>query len=66
MVVVPKDGAEIDKADFLKFFEGKVAKFCQPDDMVLVTELPLTATGKLQKRQLREQFKDFVLQTVAK
>lgn len=66
MVVVPKDGVEIDKADFLQFFEGKVAKFCQPDDMVLVTELPLTATGKLQKRQLREQFKDFVLQTVVK
>ena len=43
----------------LKFFEGKVAKWWIPDDVVFVTEIPLTATGKMQKLKLREQFKDY-------
>jgi fatty-acyl-CoA synthase len=43
------------------FFEGKVAKWWIPDDVVFVTEIPLTATGKMQKLKLREQFKDYKL-----
>ena len=33
------------------------------DDVVFVGELPHTATGKLQKSKLREQFKDYTLPT---
>jgi fatty-acyl-CoA synthase len=36
-----------------------------PDDVVFVSEIPHTATGKIQKSRLREQFKDFVLPTAA-
>jgi 3-(methylthio)propionyl---CoA ligase len=61
LIVVKKPGvttpdAEL-KADILKFFEGKVAKWWFPDDIAFVTEIPLTATGKMQKLKLREQFK---------
>jgi acyl-CoA synthetase (AMP-forming)/AMP-acid ligase II len=63
LVVVPKPGATISRAELLAFFEGRVAKWQIPDDVVVVAELPHTATGKLQKLKLREQFKDHVLPT---
>ena len=47
----------------LEFYEGKVARWCVPDDVVFVAELPHTATGKLSKLTLREQFKDYRLPT---
>jgi fatty-acyl-CoA synthase len=47
----------------LQFFEGKIAKWQLPDDVVFVDELPHTATGKIQKLKLREQFKSHRLPT---
>ncbi|WP_421019238.1 AMP-binding enzyme, partial [Klebsiella pneumoniae] len=61
LVVMKKPGVELTREDMLKFFEGKVAKWWIPDDVVFVTEIPLTATGKMQKLKLREQFKDYQL-----
>ena len=43
--------------------EGKVAKWWLPDDVVFVDELPHTATGKLQKMKLREQFRSYQFPT---
>ena len=43
----------------LAFLEDKVAKWWLPDDVVFVDELPHTATGKLLKTALREQFIDY-------
>jgi acyl-CoA synthetase (AMP-forming)/AMP-acid ligase II len=40
-------------------------KWWMPDDVAFVPEIPHTATGKIQKITLREQFKDFVLPTAA-
>jgi acyl-CoA synthetase (AMP-forming)/AMP-acid ligase II len=58
LVVVKKPGAEVDKAEMLKFLEGKIAKWWTPDDVVFAKEIPHTATGKIQKRDLRETYKD--------
>jgi len=63
LIVVPKEGQALTREDVLGFFEGKIAKWQIPDDVAFVTELPHTATGKLQKLKLREQFKDHVLPT---
>jgi fatty-acyl-CoA synthase len=63
LVVVKKPGAELTREELLRFFEGKVAKWQVPDDVVFVPEIPHTATGKMQKLKLREQFKDHVLPT---
>jgi fatty-acyl-CoA synthase len=63
LLVVRKAGRSIDRATMLGFYEGKLAKWCTPDDVVFVDELPHTATGKLSKRTLREQFKDYQLPT---
>ncbi|HEX4842214.1 MAG TPA: 3-(methylthio)propionyl-CoA ligase [Limnobacter sp.] len=60
VVVVKKPGAAVSKEELLKFYEGKVAKYCLPNDVAFVDELPHTATGKIQKLKLREQFKDYV------
>ena len=58
MVVVPRDGRTPDKDAINGYLAGKVAKWWLPDDVVLVDELPLTATGKVQKSRLREMFRD--------
>ncbi|MCX7219544.1 MAG: long-chain fatty acid--CoA ligase, partial [Burkholderiales bacterium] len=63
LVVVKKPDAEIDKAALLQFYEGKIAKWWTPDDVVFIDALPLGATGKIQKNKLREQFKDYKLPT---
>jgi len=39
--------------------EDKLAKWWMPDDVVFVDEIPHTATGKIQKLTLREQFSDY-------
>jgi acyl-CoA synthetase (AMP-forming)/AMP-acid ligase II len=64
LIVVKKPGAEATAADILGFFEGRIAKWQIPDEVVFVGEIPHTATGKIQKLKLRDQFKDHRLATV--
>ncbi|WP_277623948.1 3-(methylthio)propionyl-CoA ligase [Undibacterium sp. TS12] len=63
LLVVKKAGAEVSKEELLQFFDGKVAKWWLPDDVVFIEGLPLGATGKILKNKLREQFKDYKLPT---
>ncbi|TKC87222.1 fatty-acid--CoA ligase [Trinickia terrae] len=63
LVVVPRAGENITRDELLAFYEGKVAKWWIPDDVVFVEQLPHTATGKLQKLKLREMFREHVLRT---
>ncbi|MDF1485377.1 3-(methylthio)propionyl-CoA ligase [Ramlibacter sp. H39-3-26] len=62
VAVVKKPGAEVTREDLLKFYEGKIAKWQIPDDVVFVEAIPLGATGKMLKTRLRgEQLKDYRL-----
>jgi 3-(methylthio)propionyl---CoA ligase len=61
VVAVKKQGRDVTKEELLKFFEGKIAKWWMPDDVVFVAELPHTATGKLSKLTIRGQLKDYKL-----
>ena len=63
LLVVKKPGAELTREELLAFFEGRVAKWWIPDDVVFVDQLPHTATGKLLKTKLREDYKDHNLPT---
>jgi fatty-acyl-CoA synthase len=63
LVVVPRAGASPDRDEILRFYDGKVAKWSIPDDVLFVDELPHTATGKLSKKTLREQYKGYRLPT---
>ena len=58
LVVVRKPGADLSPAELLRFFDGKVAPWQVPDDVVFVNELPHTATGKLLKMALRQAYRD--------
>jgi acyl-CoA synthetase (AMP-forming)/AMP-acid ligase II len=57
LVVVRKPDAQVSAAEMLGFYEGRIAKWQVPDDVVFVDEIPHTATGKIQKLRLREQLK---------
>jgi fatty-acyl-CoA synthase len=63
LLVVKKPGVDIEKQELLQFFDGKIAKWWTPDDVVFIDALPLGATGKIQKNKLRDQFKDYHLPT---
>jgi len=63
LVVMKKPGAELTKEALLAFYEGKIAKWWTPDDVVFVDAIPLGATGKMQKNKLREQFAGYTLPT---
>ena len=63
LIVVRKEGSKVSGPEVLKYLEGKIAKWWMPDDVAFVNEIPLTATGKMQKITLRDQFKDYKLPT---
>ena len=54
-------GESAAKDEFLQFLDGKIAKWWMPDDVVFVDEIPLGATGKIDKKLIRERMKDYVL-----
>jgi fatty-acyl-CoA synthase len=61
LVVVRKPGTNPTAESVLAVLEGKVAKWWMPDRVEFVDSLPLTATGKLWKAELKKQFKDYTL-----
>ena len=61
VVAVKKPGQEVTKEELLKFYEGKIAKWWMPDDVVFVADLPHTATGKLSKLTLRQKLSEYRL-----
>ncbi len=56
LYVVAAQGHELDAASVIAFLDGKVAKWWIPDEVIVVAELPHTATGKISKRTLRERY----------
>jgi fatty-acyl-CoA synthase len=60
LIVVPKKDQTITHAEMQDFMQDKIAKWWLPDDMVVVDEIPHTATGKILKTALRAKYKDHV------
>ncbi len=65
LIIVRKDGSSVTKDEILGYMDGKIAKWWMPDDVAFIDEIPHTATGKIQKMALREQFKSYKLPTAA-
>jgi len=63
LVVVLKKDQTVTKDELLDFMRDKIAHWWMPDDVVVVDEIPHTATGKILKTALRDRFKDYVLPT---
>jgi len=63
LVVVRRPGQEVSREELLAWFDGKVARWWLPDDVVFADALPVGGTGKIQKNKLREQYRDYRLPT---
>jgi len=63
LLVKLKPGETATKEEFLQFLEGKIAKWWMPDDVVFVDDIPLGATGKIDKKLIRQRMADYVLPT---
>jgi fatty-acyl-CoA synthase len=65
LIVQLKQGESATREDLLKYMDGKIAKWWMPDDIVFVDGIPHTATGKILKTALRDQFKSYSFPTAA-
>ncbi|WP_397393415.1 long-chain-fatty-acid--CoA ligase [Phenylobacterium sp.] len=63
LLVKLRPGEAGTKDEFLKFLEGKIAKWWTPDDVVFVDDIPLGATGKIDKKLIRQRMADYRLPT---
>ena len=61
LVVVPREGATPEKESVLAYLAERLPRMAVPDDMAVVDEIPHTATGKIRKTQMREDFKNYKL-----
>jgi fatty-acyl-CoA synthase len=59
LIVVPKEGYKPTKESLLEHLATEFSKWQLPDDIVFVEEIPLTATGKFSKLNLRKQFEGY-------
>jgi acyl-CoA synthetase (AMP-forming)/AMP-acid ligase II len=59
LIAVRRAGASVSAAELIAHYEGRIAKWWTPDDVAFVDELPHTATGKVQKLKLRQQFAEY-------
>jgi 3-(methylthio)propionyl---CoA ligase len=60
---VKKPGTDVTREELIASYDGKIAKWWTPDDVVFVDAIPLGATGKIQKNKLRDMFKHHCLPT---
>ena len=56
LIIVRKPGSDVSAEDILAYLEGKIATWWMPEAVEFVDEIPHTATGKIQKMELRKQF----------
>ncbi|MFN3369927.1 MAG: long-chain fatty acid--CoA ligase [Sphingomonadaceae bacterium] len=61
LVIVRKEGSNVTADDVRAYISDKIAKWWMPDAIEFVDAIPHTATGKIQKVALREQFADYRL-----
>jgi fatty-acyl-CoA synthase len=56
LVVEPRKNHRVTERQLLEVLRGKVPDWWIPDQVVLLERMPLAATGKIDKRRLREDF----------
>jgi len=61
LVAVKKEGRDPSKESILDLIGSEHAKWQVPDDVIFIDEMPLTATGKIDKKPLRAKYIDYLL-----
>jgi fatty-acyl-CoA synthase len=64
MLVVRRAGPQVSAEDLTSHLSARLAKWWLPDEILFVDELPHTATGKILKTKLREQYKNHRLSSM--
>jgi fatty-acyl-CoA synthase len=65
LLVKLKEGVEATREEFLEFLDGKIAKWWMPDDVVFVDDIPLGATGKIDKKVIRQRMEGYAFPNAA-
>jgi len=65
LLVTKAAGADVDAAAVLATLRVKLARWQLPDDILFVDELPLTATGKIDKKILRQNYSNYLIDAAA-
>jgi fatty-acyl-CoA synthase len=63
LLVRLKDGESATREELLAYLDGKIARWWMPDDVVFVDDIPLGATGKIDKKLIRQRLAGYVLPT---
>jgi len=61
LLVQLRPGESATREEFVSFLDGKIAKWWMPDDVIFVDEIPLGATGKIDKKLIRQRMTDYQL-----
>ena len=61
LLVKLKPGEAATREEFLAHLEGRIAKWWTPDEVLFVDEIPLGATGKIDKKVIRAAYADYRL-----
>ncbi|GAA6150867.1 long-chain fatty acid--CoA ligase [Pseudoteredinibacter isoporae] len=62
LIVVCKPGVNVNEVELKEFLSTQVSRWWIPETILFASELPHTATGKVSKKDLREQYRDFSYQ----
>ncbi len=57
--MVPKPGLHVEPDEIIEYLRDKLAKWAVPDEVVVIDAVPKTSVGKVDKKVLRERFKDW-------
>ena len=63
LFVVKNEGADVTAEDIISHLKPMIAKWWLPDAVEFVDDIPHTATGKISKKDLRERFADYTLES---
>lgn len=63
LLIVRREGMSLGKEEIFEFLSDKIVKWWMPDDVIFVDGLPHGATGKVSKKTLRDQYRDYKLPT---
>lgn len=62
VIAIKQQGSEITEDDLLNYYADKIAKWQIPDKVIFVDSIPLTGTGKMLKKDLRDQYGSVLLE----
>ncbi|RLL49875.1 long-chain-fatty-acid--CoA ligase [Acinetobacter cumulans] len=63
LIAIKKPDVDLNESEIFDFYADKVAKWQIPDKVIFVESIPLSGTGKMLKKDLREQFGKVLLST---